>query len=73
MNEQNDQRADLAFDAVFATTDLKQDLDSLPSYVGDLLANLMHLCNREKVDFNRCLQDAQWNFNEEKDKCTHST
>jgi hypothetical protein len=33
--------------------------------IGDLLADLMHLCAEEKFDFNKALQDAQWNFNEE--------
>ena len=37
----------------------------LGNTVSDLLADLMHLCDQEKIDFNLLLQNAQWNYREE--------
>ena len=35
------------------------------SDVTDLLADLMHFCDEQVIDFNRALQNAQWNYREE--------
>ena len=67
MNNITDEQADRAYDAVREHTGLEQPPDELETEITDLLANLMHLCNREKVDFNLCLQNAQMHYNEEKD------
>lgn len=65
MNPTNSERASWARQALatFArltgqdrSGDLQHDL---PSVVGDLLADLMHFCRRQGVDFDACLDTAR--------------
>ncbi len=41
------------------------DIKNPEETITDVLTDLMHYCHLEKLDFNRALQNAQWNFNEE--------
>ena len=57
----NDQRADLAQEAL---SNFGDD-NGTASDLGDLLADLMHLCERDGIDFHQCLTTAEIHFNEE--------
>lgn len=69
----NEQRADWAYLALErfakatgqdASGDLQHDQEIV---VSDLLCGLMHLCERDGIDFKRCLANGRGNFNEETD------
>ena len=68
----NDDRAEWAGEALRAfarkTRQLKGDRwdDDLENVVGDLLCDLMHLCDRDGVDFARVLKNARGNYKEER-------
>jgi len=47
-------------------TGYSDDEDDLVSKISDLLADLMHLCRREGIEFRRCLTVAEVNFESEK-------
>lgn len=59
-NEMRVNRAITALDAYPA------EEDDLLSKISDLLADLMHLCRREGIDFEKCLTVAEVNFESEK-------
>jgi hypothetical protein len=40
--------------------------DDLVSKISDLLADLMHLCRQEGIEFRRCLTVAEVNFESER-------
>jgi hypothetical protein len=40
--------------------------DDLISKINDLLADLMHLCRRQEIEFQDCLVIAEVNFESEK-------
>ncbi len=40
--------------------------DDFVSKINDLLADLMHLCKQEGIEFQRCLTVAEVNFEAEK-------
>lgn len=63
----NEDRAGCAYQAVagFAEATGLSPTEELDSAIGDLLANIMHLCKQEKIDFNLMLQNAQMHFREE--------
>ncbi|HEX8459396.1 MAG TPA: hypothetical protein VF656_19040 [Pyrinomonadaceae bacterium] len=61
-NEERATRAHRAIDAFFEG-DIKSD--NLGTNVTDLLANLMHLCSLEGVDFGEALAQAKEFFDEE--------
>jgi len=42
------------------------DEDDLVSKISDLLADLMHLCRQEEIEFRGCLTVAEVNFEAEK-------
>lgn len=60
----NDERADKALDALAHYADICNDRVDGTDVV-DLLTDLMHLCDREEVDFDMALRDAQMNFEAE--------
>jgi hypothetical protein len=57
----NDSRADRALNAV--ETDC--DNNDLQTKIADLLANLQHLCRREEIDFEECLESGRMHFEAE--------
>lgn len=68
----NKDRAKAALKAIKVSTDYK--VDDMPKrnkvaiYGGDLIANLMHLCHQENVDFAECLERGKTHFEAEKGK-----
>lgn len=64
----NDDRADWAqsalntFAEVTAMDTAGEDTETI---IGDLLTNLMHLCKREGIDFQRKLTGAEINYDAE--------
>lgn len=69
VNDDAGRNADRAIEALKAGTDFYMEPhtpETVKSYVGDLLANLMHLCKREGVNFNSCMTMAAIHFNDEK-------
>jgi hypothetical protein len=60
----NGQRAQNAADCLKHVFDF--DENDKDTAVSDLLANLMHLCDRENVDFADCLRRADNNYQAEK-------
>lgn len=46
--------------------------EDLETNLGDLLADLMHLCEVDQVDFEECLDRGELNFDEEMDDERHS-
>jgi len=68
----NAQRAGWAYTALEAFANETGQLTSgdfehdMPSVIGDLLANLMHYCEQEKIDFSLCLARGQGHFRHEK-------
>lgn len=73
MEPTNEDRAEWAWRALEAFAkqtgqdtnggDLKYDREIV---VSDLLCDLMHLCDRDGIDFNLALQNGQDNYREEK-------
>lgn len=66
----NDERADwaeiavVAFAAEIFTAPKEQSVHD--ESVQDLLTDMMHLCDREKIDFSECLRMAAVNYEEER-------
>lgn len=67
----NDDRAAWAYDGIAAfakrtgqdnSGDLKHDL---PSVIGDFLADLMHLCDRDGINFDECLANGRGHYEHE--------
>lgn len=65
LSEDNQFSASKAERAVRIGTDLGQG-DDLETYICDLIANLMHLCDREGFDFANCLRRGRNHHFEEK-------
>jgi hypothetical protein len=66
----NDQRADWALDGLLAFAEKtglrsKTNHEDLETIVGDFLCNLLHLCDREDIDFESVMDDAQFAHDEE--------
>jgi len=63
----NADRADWAAAAVlkFATVTGMIENEDAETTIGDLLADLMHLCDREGVDFHTCVARASDHYEEE--------
>lgn len=64
---QNDDRAEWARQALetfAATTGLNMDGET-PEAIGDLLANIMHFCDRNGLDFDERLANARFHYDEE--------
>ncbi len=40
--------------------------DGVEIAISDLLADLMHYCSQDAVDFNTCLERAQGHYNDER-------
>jgi hypothetical protein len=59
----NEMRIIRAFSALEAYPEKEDDLTSP---ISDLLADLMHLCGREGIEFRSCLMVAEVNFESEK-------
>ena len=65
--KRNAERAEWALVAVeaFASEtglDTDEDADGLDTAIGDLLGDLMHLCDVEEIDFGRVLDTAQHHY-----------
>lgn len=60
----NDDRANRGFDAVVTGSDYHADEDMLNA-IGDTLANIMHLCERDGIDFQNRLAVAEDHFKAE--------
>lgn len=60
----NDLRAEWADEAVyaFAAVTHAADEEELDTLVGDLLCDLMHLCDRDGLDFAALLERAQTHY-----------
>jgi len=68
MKPSNEDRASWAQQAVAAfAAAINMEDEPLDTVIGDLLADLMHLCDNEKLDFNILLSRAQMNHIEEKE------
>jgi len=64
----NDQRASWAMTAVDAfseKTGLDRAGENLDTKIGDLLANLMHLCKFNEIDFDGVLDTGRMHFEAE--------
>jgi HEAT repeat protein len=59
-NKTNDERADIADDAL----EVMQD-DDRPSQICDLMVNLMHLANREGMCVNALMRRVQMHYDAE--------
>jgi hypothetical protein len=57
----NQDRADNAANMLALYGDIRNPEEPIT----DVLTDLMHYCHLEELDFSICLQNAQWNFNEE--------
>ena len=62
----NGRRADRAEDAVMAWMADDRPDPTYDTAVQDLLNDLMHLCDREQIDFDHALQWARSNYEEER-------
>ena len=62
----SEERAEKAYRAVFGfsyeTPPDPEGYDSLDDDIIDLLTDLMHLCDRDKLDFNGLFETAEWHF-----------
>jgi hypothetical protein len=65
MNNDRAAWAELAIDALGAATNMVTAGESRETMLGDLLADLMHWCDRNGVDFNFKLEGARMNYEEE--------
>lgn len=63
LNWTNADRAARGEDAVYAGSDYPAD--DLDTSIGDTLANLLHLCRREGIDFEAALARGREHFQEE--------
>ncbi|MGO9021804.1 MAG: hypothetical protein ACLQVJ_25995 [Syntrophobacteraceae bacterium] len=54
-------RAITALEAAYS-----EEGDDLVSKISDLLADLMHLCRQEGIEFRRCVTVAEVNFESER-------
>jgi hypothetical protein len=67
-DEMNGDRSDWAQTALVAfavETGQCPDSDGFEEIATDLIADLMHFCDVEKIDFSRCLAIAQDHYREE--------
>ena len=55
-----------AVQALAEETGLSIEDDGLETAVTDLLANVMHLCQLNRIDFDSCLSTATDHYSEEK-------
>jgi hypothetical protein len=60
-NEMRINRAITALEAAYS-----EGKDDLVSRLNDLLTDLMHLCNQQGIEFQKCLLVAEVNFEAEK-------
>ena len=65
MNTRRIEYAAIAIDAMLDTTN-EDHGDDIATPVTDLLANLMHYCDAEGIDFQRCLKSAGIHFEAER-------
>lgn len=63
-NDDRAQWAKVGIDAFAKETGL--DNEELETAVSDFLADLMHFCDQEKIDFNLCLSRGQGHYLEER-------
>jgi hypothetical protein len=59
----NEMRINRAFTALETCS---EEEDDLISKINDLLTDLMHLCNQQGIEFQKCLLVAEVNFEAEK-------
>lgn len=64
MDIDNEERASTALRAVEAFWG-NQGPEELETKISDLLANLRHLCDAEKIDFNKCNARGQYHHTAE--------
>jgi hypothetical protein len=66
----NEDRAGWANTAVTAFAEAVRETDMLDEekelVISDLLCDMMHLCDMEKIDWHRCVARAQDHYREEK-------
>lgn len=63
----NEERASSAEEALAAFTDYGfEPPEELATYVGDLLVNLLHLCDQRGISFAACLERARGHFEYER-------
>jgi hypothetical protein len=62
----NGQRADRALTAVRAWAAAEMDNVELSTQIADLLVDMMHLCRREGIDFDKGLFNARMHHSEER-------
>jgi hypothetical protein len=55
-----------AVEAFASKTGLEIETDGLETAVSDLLADLMHLCDKEDLDFETCVARAEGHYHEER-------
>ncbi len=69
----NGERAGWAHEAVktFQKETGLSDVDGLDTAVGDLLGDLMHLCDRESLDFSELLEKGQHYYESETSATCH--
>lgn len=65
MEPANDERAVWAENALIHYMNQTTSADDYETALTDLLADLMHLCDREEVSFYRCFRLAEIHYNEE--------
>lgn len=63
----NGERADMALKALRLTTDYNDTVENdIETYAGDLIANLMHLCRRERIDFDSVVDRGRMHHDAER-------
>ena len=63
----NKQRAQSAYEAIRTFTDFGTDPDGgLETYAGDMLANIMHLCDERGIDFKKALERGTFHYESER-------
>ncbi len=71
---QNERRAWQAYDAIRQFTDFgDQPRAELETYTGDMLANIMHMCDLYAVDFEDALERGRRHYTEEVFEANHET
>lgn len=64
---QNRRRADAARRAIRQYTNFAlEPEETLPTYTGDMLANIMHMCEHYNVDFEEALERGRMHYLAEK-------
>jgi hypothetical protein len=68
-SKDNQLRAGHAWDAIRRYTDFKEEPQSeLETYVPDMLANIMHMCDAYGIDFEDSLRRGRNHYDEEKEE-----